>query len=197
MLPGCYTGRIRAWQSERMETAMLPTIPSLAFLLLVSGIATMAAETLRVGDFTAPNPRIDFTTFLAQAQTVNEVRERHRLSEARFIELAQQPGVAILDARSSDKFALLHVAGAINLPYTDFSEPQLAKTLPDKKQLILIYCNNNFAEAPRAFESKLAPASLNIATFIALHTYGYECVFELGPLLDVRTTKIPLLGERK
>jgi rhodanese-related sulfurtransferase len=102
-----------------------------------------------------------------------------------------------LDARSRDKFDLLHVQGAINLPFADISEPSLAKTLPDKNQIILIYCNNNFEKAPVAFETKRAGASLNISTFIALHTYGYRQVYELGPLLDVHTTKIPLVGERR
>lgn len=166
---------------------------AVALLLTLTATCASALE----GDFIAANPRIDFTTFLRDATATNQIREHHRLSEARFIELSQQPGVVILDARSRDKFDLLHIAGAINLPYPDISEPSLAKTLPDKKQVILIYCNNNFERAPVAFESKVAPASLNIATFISLHTYGYENVFELGPLLDVHTTRIALVGAKE
>ena len=59
---------------------------------------------------------------------------------------------------------------------------------------VLIYCNNNFKSAPRAFAPKAAPASLNISTYIALATYGYTNVYELGPLLDVETTKLPFEG---
>jgi hypothetical protein len=171
-------------------------------LLTLLALTTMAwshavgAETHIAGDFTAANPRIDFTAFLSQAESAYQVRERSRLSEAKFIEWSRQPDVVILDARSRDKFDLLHVAGAINLPFADISEPSLAKALPRKDQIILIYCNNNFAKAPVAMESKRAEASLNISTFIALHTYGYTQIYELGPLLDVHTTKIPLIGER-
>ena len=171
--------------------AFIPS--SVALLLILAGTFASALE----GDYTEANPRIDFTAFLSEAKSADEVRTHHRLSEARFIELSKQPGVVILDARSRDKFEMLHVAGAINLPYADISEPSLAKTLPDKKQIILIYCNNNFEHAPVAFESKRAPASLNISTFISLHTYGYENVFELGPLLDVQTTKINLVGNKR
>jgi len=48
--------------------------------------------------------------------------------------------------------------------------------------------------------SKTAAASLNVSTFVALHSYGYTNVYELGPLLDVKTTVLPLSGtdtERK
>ncbi len=166
-----------------------------ACMLLLALSATCASSV--EGDFTAANPRIDFTAFLRNAHEADTIRSHHRLSEAAFIALARQPGVVVLDARSRDKYDLLHVAGAINLPFPDISELTLAKLLPDKTQAILIYCNNNFAQAPVAFASKVAPASLNISTFISLHTYGYVDVFELGPLLDVGTTSIPLVGVRK
>ena len=38
--------------------------------------------------------------------------------------------------------------------------------------------------------------ALNIPTYITLHAYGYENVYELGPLLDVRSTRIPLAGDK-
>ena len=70
----------------------------------------------------------------------------------------------------------------------------MRKIFPNKQTRILIYCNNNFLGAPRALASKMAPASLNISTYIALATYGYTNVYELGPLLDVATTKLPFAG---
>ena len=62
--------------------------------------------------------------------------------------------------------------------------------LPDKGQRILIYCNNNFQNSPRAFAYKSPNASLNLSTYVALYSYGYTNVYELGPLLDVKTTTI-------
>lgn len=179
-----------------MRTSPTLLLPTLLALATMAWSQTFGADTQIVGDYTAPNPRIDFKAYLAQAESADEVRARNRLSEAKFIELSRLPGVVILDARSRDKFDLLHVEGAINLPFADISEPSLAKTLPRKDQIILIYCNNNFAKAPVAMESKRAGASLNISTFIALHTYGYTRIYELGPLLDVHTTAIPLVGKR-
>ena len=108
--------------------------------------------------------------------------------------LAAEAGTVILDARSADKFVLRHIKGAVSLPFTDFTEASLAKVIPRKDTRVLIYCNNNFVGAPVSLASKAAPASLNISTYIALATYGYTNVYELAPLLDVKTTKLPFEG---
>lgn len=152
----------------------------LVTLLVLTTVIACPAATVGnslIGDYTAPNPRIDFTAFLVQAENAQVVRERSRLSEDKFIELSRQPGVVILDARSSDKFALLHVTGAINLPFADISEPSLANTLPDKNQVILIYCNNNFEKAPLAFASKRMEASLNICERTTMSTRNLKSAF--------------------
>ena len=65
--------------------------------------------------------------------------------------------------------------------------------LPDKGARILIYCNNNFRDAEGPFPSKMPTASLNLSTYIALYNYGYRNVYELGPLIDVQTTKLELV----
>lgn len=149
------------------------------------------------GDFKEVNPRIDFTAFLIKAHEAEQVREQRRLSEARFIEMSRLPEVVVLDARSKERYDQLHIQGAINIPFPDLSEVTLAKRLPDKNRIILIYCNNNFIKAPKAFESKGPAVSLNISTFITLHNYGYTNVYELGPLLDVTTTQIPFVGKKE
>ena len=87
---------------------------------------------------------------------------------------------------------MLHVRGAINLSFPDIAVVTLAERLPDKNARILIYCNNNFINDESAFPSKKPNASLNLSTYIALYSYGYRNVYELGPLLDVKTTAIPL-----
>jgi rhodanese-related sulfurtransferase len=100
----------------------------------------------------------------------------------------------VLDARSADKFALRHIKGAVNLPFTDFTVESLAKVIPAKTTKVLIYCNNNFTGAPAAFAEKGAPMALNISTFVSLTGYEYTNVYELGPLRDVKKTKIIFEG---
>ena len=141
-----------------------------------------------------PNELIDFPKYLQIARAVQPVREKHRLTEEQFAAMAAEPGTVVLDARSADKFRMRHIRGAVSLLFTDFTAESLAKAIPAKTTRILIYCNNNFRGAPRSLGSKAAPASLNISTYVALATYGYTNVYELGPLLDVKTAKLGFEG---
>lgn len=141
-----------------------------------------------------PNRYIDYDGFAAQVARVGEARQRHRITEDEFIRMAREPGTVILDARSAEKYAQLHVKGAKNLSFPDVTAEELEKIIPDKSTRILIYCNNNFLNAPSAFPSKAVTASLNIYTYNVLHSYGYENVYELGPLLDIRKAKIAFEG---
>ena len=138
-----------------------------------------------------PNPLIDYGAFKANVERVGELRESHRVTEAEFLRLAADPDTVVLDARSREKFELLHAAGAVNLSLPDVTEEELAKVIPSKATRILIYCNNNFANEPRAFPSKVLSASLNVYTMNVLYAYGYINVYELGPLIDIHKTMIP------
>lgn len=133
------------------------------------------------------NPAIDMKGYLRISAKAAKYRERRRLTEDQFIIMANEPGTFILDARSRARFDDLHIKGAVNLSFSDITVESLRLLLPDKNTRILIYCNNNFTGNERAFPTKVAPASLNLSTYIALYTYGYRNVYELGPLLDVKT----------
>ena len=139
---------------------------------------------------TGVNPAIDMQRYLIVASEAAAAREAHRLSEQQFVEMSRMPGVIILDARSRQKYDELHVKGAINLSFPDIAIDSLERILPDKRVPILIYCNNNFLNAPSAFPAKLPSASLNLSTYIALYDYGYRNVYELGPLIDINTSRL-------
>jgi phage shock protein E len=138
-----------------------------------------------------PNPLIDYAAFKTGVEAVGLKRERFRVSEAAFVSLAADPNTVVLDARSSEKFALLHVKGAKNLSLPDMTAEELAKVIPSKTTRVLIYCNNNFLNEPNAFPAKDLSASLNVYTMNVLAAYGYTNVFELGPLIDIKNTVIP------
>jgi len=143
------------------------------------------------------NPNIDMNGFLKVANEAAAFRQTHRISEDEFIRMSQEPNTIILDARSAAKYDLLHVDGAINLSFPDIDVASLNKTLPDKSARILIYCNNNFSSRPDAFPGKIATASLNLSTYIALYNYGYRNVYELAPQIDVHSTKLSLIASAK
>ena len=104
------------------------------------------------------------------------------------------PGTVILDARSKERYDQLHIRDAVNLSFPDIAFDSLARIFPDKEVRILIYCNNNFINAQQPFPAKIASAALNPSTYAALYNYGYRNVYELGPLLEMRTARIRFEG---
>ena len=163
---------------------------------LLCAMAVLLAPLAHAEGQQANNPRIDMPGHLRVASEAARHREPHRVSEAEFLRLSTEPGTIILDARSERKFAALHVKGAVNLSFPDIATASLAELIPDKGTRILIYCNNNFTGAEDAFPTKIAPASLNLSTYITLYSYGYKNVFELAPVVDVKKTLLALEGSQ-
>lgn len=143
---------------------------------------------------TIPNPNIDMQGYLKVAAEAADYRESRRLTEEEFLRMSREPETIILDARSREKYDLLHIKGAINLSFPDITVESLSRMLPDKNARILIYCNNNFVGEEKAFPTKAPTASLNLSTYISLYSYGYRNVYELGPLLDVKTSKLEFVS---
>ena len=158
-------------------------------LIMLAGFYCLSLSAANEG---APivNAAIDVDAYLRIASDAARHRESRRLSEDEFIRMSREPGTIILDARSKEKYDELHVRGALNLSFPDIAIGSLRQMLPDKSARILIYCNNNFRNAEGPFPSKLPSASLNLPTYIALYDYGYRNVYELGPLIDARETRI-------
>ncbi|MCH7226469.1 rhodanese-like domain-containing protein [Haloferula sp. A504] len=140
------------------------------------------------------NPQIDFGKFAELTANAGAEREKRRISEDKFLEMAAEEGTVILDTRSKAKFDRLHVKGAIHLNFSDFADETLAELIPDKTTRILIYCNNNFEGVGAAMITKSAPLALNIPTFLNLWGYGYRNIYELRPFLDIKKTRIPFEG---
>jgi len=143
------------------------------------------------------NPAIDMLGYLEVAQEAAVHRETHRLTEAEFIAMSREPNTIVLDARSTEKYAELHIKNAVNLSFPDITVDSLAQLFPDKNVRILIYCNNNFSNAPKPFPTKRADASLNISTYISLYSYGYNNVYELGPLIDIEKSELKFVSDNK
>lgn len=160
--------------------AVMKHIPFLALIL---------AGSLRAAEI--PNPAIDYAAFARLTVELQPLREKCRVTEDEFLKMAAEPGTVVLDARTKERFERIHIKGARHLAFTDFTEEALAKVIPDKNTRILIYCNNNFDNEPVDFARKCVSVALNVQTFVNLHAYGYTNVRELGPLLDVKTTRIP------
>jgi hypothetical protein len=138
-----------------------------------------------------PNPQIDYAGFERLTAEVAPQRAERLVSFDAFKAEAAKPGTLLLDARSKDAFARGHIAGAVNLPLTDFTAESLAAVIGDNPdRQILIYCNNNFSNHRSPVPLKSAPLALNIQTFINLVGYGYANVSELADVVDFNDPKV-------
>lgn len=160
-----------------------------ALLLLMSSASAVQPQNAAL-----TNPLIDYGAFAANVAAVEPLREARRISEAQFMRMAREPGTVVLDARSERMYARRHVKGAVNLSFPEFTETTLARLIPRKGTRILIYCNNNFMSAPESLETKDIASSLNVSTFVSLHAYGYRNVYELGPAIEFKSTKLVFAG---
>ena len=141
------------------------------------------------------NPQIDYAGFRSLAAEVQPYRQARLIDWAAFSAMAARPDVLILDARSASAFAQGHIAGAVNLPLTDFTAQSLARVIGKRDRPILIYCNNNFRNDEPPVVRKMAELALNIQTFINLVGYGYPNVRELGEVVDFDDPKVGWVGQ--
>ena len=166
------------------------------FVPLILFVSLAQAQAQAQAQPEIPNPLIDYDAFQLGVDLVAARREAFRVTESEFVRMSRDPKTVILDARSREKFEMLHVKGAKNLSLPDITEEELAKVIPSKTTRVLIYCNNNFSNEPKAFPAKDLSASLNVYTLNVLFAYGYKNVYELGPLIDIREDHHPVSARR-
>lgn len=165
----------------------MKTIISTLTIILITSLSAGAKEPIK-------NPLIDYAGFEQIVVDSKSARESKRLTEKEFLAAIDSGDYVLLDARSKRNYDARHITGAINLPFTEFTAETLASIIPEKSSKILIYCNNNFLGDQNFFASKSLRASLNVNTQSSLRAYGYENIYELGPLLNVNKTLLSFSG---
>jgi len=137
--------------------------------------------------------KVSYSDFKNLVTEIEPYREQRLINFDTFIEMSKQKNVVILDTRSDNRYKRKHLKGVLHLAFTDFTQANLKKIIPNPNTKILIYCNNNFEDDEVDFASKIyipskettesnfsqdqqKPISLalNIPTFINLFGYGYK-----------------------
>ena len=106
-------------------------------------------------------------TACTQEKPQEEVYMNITAQEAKQI-MDTQEGYIILDVREQEEFDQGHIPGAILIPYTQIEE-MADEMLPQKEQLILVYCRSGR-------RSKIAAE--------ALVELGYTNIREFGGIID-------------
>ena len=154
-------------------------------VLLAFAVGLISASALAQENTQAEtSAQINYSGFRDLTREVEAYRENRLVTLADFQRMAREPNTIVLDARSAGAYADGHIDGAINLPFTDFTDQSLSGALRDPNVRILIYCNNNFSNNARPVILKRVELALNIQTFINLYGYGYRNVYELGDVVD-------------
>ena len=171
-------------------------IKILTIILIAFSYACYAQST------TNPKPKVDFDAYEKLIPKVKAHRKTRLVGLDAFLKMSKEKGTVILDTRSDSLYSRKHVEGAIHLNFSDFTQANLLRLIPNPETRILIYCNNNFSDDQINFASKealpllvkkdIAPITLalNIPTYINLYGYGYRNVYELAELVSTRDKRI-------
>ena len=155
--------------------------------LLAVALALALAAPAGAQSLQPANPQIDYDGFVKRAAELAPVRAKHRLAWDKFIAKARAEGALLLDARSERAYNQGHIKGAVNLPFSDFTDEALRAVIgKNPNRPIYIYCNNNFTDNAAPVVTKRVDMALNIPTFVNLHGYGYGNVWELAGLVSTR-----------
>jgi hypothetical protein len=139
--------------------------------------------------------KVDYVGFLELSEEVYAYRETRLIGIETFNKYSKHSGTIILDTRSKRAYDAVHVAGSINLNFSDFTQAKLDKVIPSKNARILIYCNNNFEfDQMEAMLAKSVFLALNIPTFINLYGYGYKNIYELKDYIDQDDSRVSFEG---
>ena len=183
--------------------------------LFAASVILLAANVGFAQDTKYPKAKVSFDDFKGLVAEVETHRASRIIDLNTFLKMSKEEGVIIFDSRSDFRFDRIHVKGAKHLAFTDFTQDNLKKVIPNPETKILIYCNNNFDGNQTDFASKVAvprPKSdkaaatqfaaqgkplmmaLNIPTYINLYGYGYRNVYELHELVKVNDPRITFEG---
>lgn len=98
--------------------------------------------------------KVNFDDYEKLTKEVHAYRKNRLIDWNTFNTYSKEPKTVILDTRSKEMYDRKHVKGAIHLNFSDFTQANLKRLIPDENTRILIYCNNNFKDDPINFATK-------------------------------------------
>ena len=106
-------------------------------------------------------------TACAQAASYEQITQE----EAKQI-LDTTNGYILLDTRTQEEYDQSHIPGALLIPHTEIAQ-RAADELPDKDQVILVYCRSG-NRSKQASEALAELGYTNVKEFGGINTWPYE-----------------------
>ena len=106
-------------------------------------------------------------TACAQAASYEQITQE----EAKQI-LDTTNGYILLDTRTQEEYDQSHIPGALLIPHTEIAQ-RAADELPDKDQVILVYCRSG-NRSKQASEVLAELGYTNVKEFGGINTWPYE-----------------------
>ena len=106
-------------------------------------------------------------TACAQAASYEQISQE----EAKQI-MDTTDGYILLDTRTQEEYDQSHIPGALLIPHTEIAQ-RAADELPDKDQLILVYCRSG-NRSKQASEILAELGYTNVKEFGGINTWPYE-----------------------
>jgi hypothetical protein len=175
-------------------------------VIMSSILLQLAAMAIAQTPSTTPKALVDYNSFETLVQEVKAHRAKRLVNGDSFTRMTNENGVVILDTRSDSMYKRKHIKGAIHLNFSDFTQENLFRLIPNPDTKLLIYCNNNIAlddanfitktVKPTIIKRNIKPITLalNIPTYINLYGYGYRNVYELNELIYPNDSRIIFEG---
>ena len=88
--------------------------------------------------------------------------------------MAEEENYIILDVRTPEEFAEKHIPGAVNVPNETIGMQEISQ-LPDKDQLILVYCRSG-NRSKKAAQKLVELGYTSIVEFGGIHDWPGETV---------------------
>lgn len=195
-IDGHVAGNFLSQETLKMGTKRTAVIALISATIFVgTGLVAANAQESSLEPLTTTDASIDYSGFLELVTEVEPIREARLIDLDKFNEMKAEAGTIILDTRSAKAFEMGHINGAINLPFSDFTDEKLAKVIPEKTSRILIYCNNNFSDNVNPIMLKRVELALNVPTFVNLWGYGYENIYELGSYTESSDPRVDWVSQ--
>lgn len=184
-----------------------------AFFIATVILYSQVIQTSQIqsGEGSYPKAYVNYDDFKSLVAEVENHRSERLVSLDEFLKMSKEENVIILDTRSDKRYERKHIEGAKHLDFTDFTQDNLSKLIPEFNTKILIYCNNNFegdqvdfatkksgpqtgSETQILSNRKPVMLALNIPAYINLYGYGYRNVYELDELVNINDKRIEFEG---